>query len=107
MYWQAPSGFVLRVVEILRIHTGKFSDRAHMAPEDTQGVHHHQWGEHVWFQLNNGACGDVMTVWVKGTDWVKLDEAGYEPFPPEGAVLVRSGGKLVASVAAAAGLARR
>jgi hypothetical protein len=66
-----------------------------MAEEDKRGAHKHRWGEHGSFQLNNGACGDVLTIWFYDGNWHRLDEAGYSPYPPEGAVLVRQGDKLI------------
>lgn len=94
LYWQAPAGTILPANAILRVHTGKSSDRHHMTSSDSTGANQHAWGEHGWFQLNNGACGDIITVWFHDTEWHRIDEVGYDPYPPEGAVLVRNGNKL-------------
>ena len=73
-----------------------------MRQEDQAGVHLHAYAEKGNFVLNN-KCGDTLSVWWKANDQTgnKDDEAGYAPNPPDGAVFVRSGPKLVPATAAA------
>ena len=102
-YWKDREGLVLGSGQVLRIHTGRSADSRHMADEDRHGAHVHGWGEHGTFKLNNGACRDRLTIWFFDATWTKIDEAGYDPYPPEGQVLVREGDKLVARIARLAG----
>lgn len=98
-YWQDKEGLVLEPGEILRIHTGRAGDASHMAEEDRIGVHKHRWAEHGSFKLNNGACGDTLTIWCyNGSKHELIDQVSYAPYPPEGAVLIREGDKLVVRV---------
>jgi hypothetical protein len=97
-YWQSPDNLVLGAREILRIHTGKAADAGQMDNVDRQGVHKHAWAEHNSFKLNNGACGEKLVLWWNDTRQT-LDQAGYDPYPPEGVVLVREGNKLAVPVA--------
>lgn len=99
LYWQAADVLTLEAGEILRIHTGKYADAGQMAEEDRVGAHKHVWGEHGSFKLNNGACGDVLTLWyTDGAKFEAIDAASYAPYPPEGVALVREGEKLVVSI---------
>lgn len=98
-YWKAANNLVLDAGEILRIHTGKYADANQMADEDRLGAHKHVWAEHGSFKLNNGACGDTLALWhYAGGKYEAIDRAYYNPYPPEGVVLVREGDKLVVRV---------
>ena len=66
-----------------------------MALEDRIGAQTHVWTERNTFALNNGACGDKLTIWFNNGKWVRVDEASYDPFPPEGKILRRVGDRLV------------
>ncbi len=94
-YWRDTEGLVLNPTEILRVHTGNAAQQDQMADEDRRGANKHRWGEHGVFQLNNGRCGDILTIWLHNGTWNKLDEVGYSPYPPEGTVLRRQGDRLV------------
>lgn len=101
VYWNGRAGEELQPGEIVRVHTGKSRDAYCMRDEDQQGVHHHAFAESGSFVLNN-KCGDILSVWRKDSDgkWSeKLDGASYDPNPPDGEVLERSGNKLVPSYA--------
>jgi len=97
IYWNGRSSDTLHVGKILRVHTGKSSDSALMKVEDKNGVDLHAYAERGNFALNN-KCGDAITVWWKTTSdgkWHEEDRASYDANPTEGAVLVRSGRKLI------------
>jgi hypothetical protein len=62
-----------------------------MYAEDVAGVDYHCFTgrrNYIW----NNACGDVAGLY---DGRVFEDKAGYDPQPPEGAVLFRVGDKLV------------
>lgn len=95
IYWTASPGTKLKAGEIIRVHTGKSIYWALMKSQDATGVNHHAFAESGSFVLNND-CGDGLSIWWKRQDsWQKVDKASYRPYPPEGAVLIRSGGFLV------------
>lgn len=96
IYWTGPSAGILHPGQVIRVHTGKSSASIYMRVEDRNGVDHHGYAESGNYILNN-RCGDTLSVWWKSNDnaWNKDDEASYDPNPPEGAVLVRNGRKLV------------
>lgn len=102
IYWTGPSNGVLLPGQIVRVHTGKSSAAWRMRQEDQAGVQLHAYAEKGNFVLNN-KCGDVLSVWWKGSDqkWNKDDEAEYDPNPPDGAVLVRRSTKLIPATTAA------
>lgn len=92
-YWAGKAEQTLAVGQTMRLHTGKYQDRALMAPEDGSGVHLHAYAESGSFVLNN-KCGDALALWFNNGNWTKLDGAAYDPNPKEGAVLRRVGDKL-------------
>lgn len=96
-YWSAKTAAYVAPGEIMRIHSGREADAIHMAMEDRIGAHIHAWTERNAFALNNGPCGDALTVWHNAGSWVRVDVAEYDSYPPEGEVLHRIGGRLVAS----------
>jgi hypothetical protein len=76
-----------------------------MAEEDRVGAHIHRWAGHGLFKLNNGACGDTLTIWYfNGSKHELIDQTSYDPYPPEGAVLVRQDQKLIVSVRSFVGM---
>ena len=93
-HWAANPPFLLDSGAVLRVHTGKEADRALMKIEDREGAALHVFANSGLFVLNND-CGDTLTLWLlEDGNWKKLDQAGYDPRPPEGAVLYRVGDKL-------------
>jgi hypothetical protein len=60
----------------------------------------HAYAEKNQFVLNN-LCGDRITLfWVDADNKAHfLDAADYDPNPPEGAILVRRGDRLVPALA--------
>lgn len=96
IYWTGPSSEVLSPGETVRVHTGKSSDSHQMLSEDRVGVEIHAFAESGNFVLNNKQ-GDELSVWWRTNEskWQEDDRASYYPNPPEGAVLLRSGQKLV------------
>ena len=103
VYWFGDSRITLQPGEIVRVHTGNERDAYHMLQSDRQEVHYHSFANRGWFVLNN-RCGDTISVWSKDAqgNYVapSVDEASYDPNPPDGEVLVRKGTKLVTALAA-------
>jgi hypothetical protein len=95
-YWRGNPGEVLNPGEILRVHTGKSAYATYMRDVDKQGVHRHSFAESGNFVLNN-RFGDTISIWWRNSqnEWVKEDQVSYDPNPPDGAILRRSGDKLV------------
>jgi len=84
--------------EIVRVHSGQRRDGV-IAPEDLVGATYHLLtgrDEYVW----NNREGDAPLLNYEPRNET-IDTASYDPNPPEGAVLVRQGGKLVARARAA------
>lgn len=95
LYWKGDSDLVLMPNQIVRVHTGYYSQSHLMHPDDKSGVHYHAFAERGNFVLNND-CGDVISVWWKSAnEWHRDDYAGYASNPPEGQILYRNGDKLV------------
>jgi hypothetical protein len=84
--------------QVVRVHSGQVRPISVLRPEDLNGADHHLFtgrDSYVW----NNAEGDSPGLWNTTTrQWV--DSASYEPHPPEGVVLVRSGNRLVPQRAA-------
>jgi hypothetical protein len=99
-YWTGKPEEMLSPGQIARVHTGKSVYANYMAYEDKQGVSLHSFAEEGNFVLNND-YGDIISIWWKDKDnkWQKEDIASYDPNPPEGAILKRSGNKLIPSSA--------
>jgi hypothetical protein len=90
-YWTCSGDGVLPVGCILRVHTGNKSDESLMKNEDKLG---RDW----WTFANesNNTCGDIVTTsWPNSLGARQTDTVSYDRNQPEGAVLVRSGNKLV------------
>lgn len=98
IYWSGSRAEVLAPRQVLRVHTGRRIDANQMHAQDWTGANLHSYADNGQFVLNN-KCGDVLTLWTKSHTgaWVKHDTCSYSPYPPEGAVLVRSGDQLVVS----------
>ncbi len=96
IYWTGPASLTLQPGETVRVHTGRESEAWLMNQEDRLGVQYHAFANRGSFVLNND-CGDNLGVWWQAQDekWHRDDAASYDPYPPEGQVLQRSGDKLV------------
>jgi len=77
--------------QVVRVHSGGHLPLSEMYPEDAVGADFHLFTgrNYIW----NNDCGDAAGLW-NGIIWV--DKASYDPYPPEGVILVREGDKLVA-----------
>jgi hypothetical protein len=76
-----------------RVHSGQRRDLSVLRPEDLQGADLHSFtgkDVYVW----NNEEGDTAGLW-RPSQEVWVDQASYDPNPPEGVVLVRSGDKLI------------
>jgi hypothetical protein len=86
--------------KVLRIHSGSGPVNA-LRAEDLSGADFHLFrgaDVYIW----NNAEGDTSRITVDSNGSEQdVDKAGYDPHPPEGVVLVRSGDKLVPSGASA------
>lgn len=102
-YWSGSSSQLLAAGAVARIHTGRLADAHLMDVHDQLGAQVHLFAESDQFVLNN-RCGDKLTLWARDAagNWRQppLDSCSYDPNPPEGVVLVRSGDRLVASAPA-------
>lgn len=92
---------VLGPGQVLRVHSGEHRPVSVLHAEDQAGAHWHQFtgkDQYVW----NNSQGDTAGLWLLNPGkWI--DSASYDPHPPEGMVLVRSGQKLIPAVATASG----
>jgi hypothetical protein len=95
-YWRGSYLNVVGPGQIVRVHTGKSADQWSMKVEDRNGADLHVFAEREWFVLNN-RCGDCVTLWSQDSEqkFHREDSASYDPNPPDGAVLMRSGDKLI------------
>jgi len=89
-YWSGGGNELLAPGQILRVHTGSKQYQSTLSAEDRgSDVNWSAFAERGNFVLNND-CGDVITViWADGAGKRWKDSAGYDPNPPEGAVLYR------------------
>lgn len=95
-YWSGGSEF-LAVGQVIRVHTGKLSDKHLMNPADGQGCNWHGYANRENFVLNN-ACGDVITAtWTDSFGSTQRDTVSYNRNQPEGAILERGKGLVVVS----------
>lgn len=78
----------------VRVHSGSGPESV-IRPEDRAGAEHHLFTHrnYVW----NNREGDTPMLF-DSTANQNIDQASYDPYPPEGQVLVRSGNKLVPAV---------
>lgn len=87
--------------QTVRVHSGRVRDLAVLRKEDLDGAEHHVFTGRDMFVWNNSE-GDTPSLWAVGNrTWI--DRASYDRNPPEGAVLVRIGDKLVPAQRAASG----
>lgn len=79
--------------QIIRIHSGWQLPTSEMHPEDARGADYHLFTNrgYVW----NNDCSDTAALSRNGT-W--LDSATYDPYPPEGRILIRLGDRLIPSI---------
>lgn len=92
--------FMLPAGKISRVHSGQRRDLSVVRPEDVAGADFHVFtgnDAYVW----NNEHGDTPLLFKAATK-TTIDKAPYDPNPPEGAILVRHGDRLVPSVARAA-----
>jgi len=87
--------------QTLRIHSGQKRSLDLLHTADVQGAALHSFtgrDAYVW----NNAEGDSPALWrASNKSWV--DQTSYDPNPAEGAILTRSGTKLVGSTRSASG----
>lgn len=89
-YWSGGDEQLLSG-QVIRIHTGRISDKHLMSEADRQGVDWHGYANRDNFVLNN-RCGDRITItWTDAYGRTVSDAAYYRPNPPEGAILRRRG----------------
>jgi hypothetical protein len=85
--------FLLPAGKTVRVHSGQHRDLSVIRAEDREGAEYHHFtgrDAYVW----NNAQGDTAGLWdLRSQQWI--DSASYDPNPPEGVVLVRSGVKLI------------
>lgn len=85
--------FLLPAGKTVRVHAGQSRELLVIRPEDRQGAEYHCFigrDAYVW----NNAEGDTAGLWdLTSQHWI--DAASYDPNPPEGLILIRSGPKLV------------
>jgi hypothetical protein len=91
--WDKVTGFTgtLPAGQTVRVHSGS-GPLSVIRPEDFAGADHHVFTnrDYVW----NNKQGDSPTLFDSSRNQ-NIDQASYDPYPPEGQVLVRSGNKLV------------
>jgi hypothetical protein len=84
--------------EIVRVHSGQVRNVSVLYQEDINGAHDHLFtgqDAYVW----NNREGDTPSL-RDGISGGWIDQASYDPNPPDGEVLVRWGNKLVLAMAA-------
>lgn len=87
--------FTLPVGSVVRVHSGEHRHVSIIAAEDQRGAQYHTFTGRDLYTWNNRE-GDTAALWdLAAQAWI--DSASYDPNPPEGAVLVRVGSKLVPS----------
>lgn len=95
VYWNGGGVTTLTPGQTIRVHTGRLSDKDKMNPADDGAVAWHGYANRDNFVLNN-KCGDIIRVtWSDSSGKRWYDEASYDANQPEGAILHRSGNKLV------------
>lgn len=91
--WDKVTGFsgALPAGHTVRVHSGSGPDNV-IRPEDRAGAEYHVFTgrNYVW----NNSQGDSPTLFDIGQKQ-NIDQASYDPYPPEGQILIRSGNKLV------------
>jgi hypothetical protein len=91
--WEQAMTFsgTLKPGKTVRVHSGSGPDSV-IRDEDRRGADHHVFTQkdYIW----NNKEGDTPALYNRTTQ-VTIDSASYDPHPPQGEVLVRSGSKLV------------
>ncbi len=92
--WDRIMGFTgtLPAGQMVRVHSGS-GPESMIKPEDWAGAEHHGFtgrSNYVW----NNRQGDKPTLFERVQEQ-SIDQATYDPYPPEGEILIRSGSKLV------------
>ena len=98
--WEKVTGLQgsLRAGEVVRIHSGREIPLAVLDAEDAHGADFHIFVGRDLYVWNN-AQGDCSGLWnASSKAWV--DKTSYDPYPPEGVVLMRAGEKLVPAATA-------
>lgn len=97
--WQKVMGFTgtLGVGATVRVHSGQVRDPSVLNAEDLRDADFHLFTGRDAFVWNNREGDSPGLWWNQQKSWE--DKADYDPWPPEGAILVRSGTKLVPSQA--------
>lgn len=90
------SSGTLKPGESVRVHSGRQRDLSVLYAEDQRGATYHTFSGEDRYVWNNDK-GDRAGLFDKDG---KIDSAAYDPYPPEGVILVRSGDKLVATAGA-------
>lgn len=91
--WDQVQSFsgILQPKKIVRVRSGERLTADQMYPEDVAGADHHVFTgrrNYVW----NNDCSDTAAL---HNGKAFEDQASYDPYPPEGAILYRQGDKLV------------
>lgn len=99
--WERVMGFtgILEAGKTVRVHSGS-GPVSVIRMEDWLNADHHVFtnrDNYVW----NNAEGDAPMLFDTQVNQ-QVDHASYDPYPPEGQVLYRSGNKLIAAKASAA-----
>lgn len=98
-HWEQVMSFrgILAAGRTVRVHSGSGPESV-VRPEDLVGADHHLFTgrNYVW----NNREGDTPRLFDSLLRF-NIDQASYDPYPPEGHVLVRSGNKLVRAMAPA------
>lgn len=81
----------LPVGKTVRVHAGRVRDLSVIRQEDLVGADYHLFTGEDRYAWNNRE-GDTPLLYNDRTN-TTIDQASYDPFPPEGAVLVRQGAK--------------
>lgn len=90
-YWAGKKESKLVAGGVVRIHTGRSADKGAMKVEDATGADLHEFAEHGSFKLNNRE-GDVLYL---HSEQNLIDKTYYDKNVRDGAILIRSGDKLV------------
>jgi len=94
--WKLVMNFsgTLEAGKVVRVHSGQQRDVSVLRQEDLVSADYHLFSgedQYVW----NNAEGDKAGLWdACAKHWI--DQASYDPYPPEGVILVRVGEKLMA-----------
>ncbi|HEX8523144.1 MAG TPA: lamin tail domain-containing protein [Tepidisphaeraceae bacterium] len=92
-----PLGGSLGPGQVLRVHSGEVRSLGVLHPNDQAGADRHLFTGRDVYVWNNAQADEPM-LW-NPVGQVRVDSAEYDPYPPEGAVLVRSGAKLIRAAA--------